>query len=114
GACARGARSPPGSSPPRARGYSRTGYAQVFALVETRLRRASLAIFALALVAYPLIASPFGLDLASQVFLNAIGALALMLLTGYAGQISLGHAGLLAAGAYTTGITFRELNPPFL
>jgi branched-chain amino acid transport system permease protein len=101
------------SSPPRASGYFRTGYAQDFALVETRLRRASLAVFCLALVGYPLIASPFGLDLASQVFLNAIGALALMLLTGYAGQISLGHAGLLAAGAYTAGIMFRELNAPF-
>jgi branched-chain amino acid transport system permease protein len=101
------------SSPPRASGYFRTGYAQDFALVETRLRRTSLAVFALLLVCYPLIASPFGLDLASQVFLNAIGALALMLLTGYAGQISLGHAGLLAAGAYTTGIMFRELSAPF-
>jgi branched-chain amino acid transport system permease protein len=101
------------SSPPRASGYFRTGYAQDFALVETRVRRASLAVFALALVGYPLIASPFGLDLASQVFLNAIGALALMLLTGYAGQISLGHAGLLAAGAYTAGIMFKELNAPF-
>src|SRR5690349_12902062 len=36
-----------------------------------------------------------------------------MLLTGYAGQISLGHAGLLAAGAFTTGILFREANAPF-
>ena len=101
------------SSPPRASGYFRTGYAQDFALAQTRLRGVSLAIFCLALVAYPLVGSPFGLDLASQVFLNAIGALALMLLTGYAGQISLGHAGLLAAGAYTTGIMFRELNAPF-
>jgi branched-chain amino acid transport system permease protein len=101
------------SSPPRASGYFRTGYAQDFALAQTRLRRVSLAIFCLALVAYPLVGSPFGLDLASQVFLNAIGALALMLLTGYAGQISLGHAGLLAAGAYTTGIMFRELDAPF-
>ena len=32
-----------------------------------------------------------------------------MLLTGYAGQISLGHAGLLAAGAFTVGILFREV-----
>ena len=101
------------SSPPRASGYFRTGYAQDFALVETRLRRASLLVLALALIAYPLVASPFGLDLASQVFLNAIGALALMLLTGYAGQISLGHAGLLAAGAFTTGILAREIHAPF-
>lgn len=101
------------SSPPRASGYFRTRYAQDFALVETRVRRVSLAVFVLALIAYPLVGSPFGLDLASQIFLNAIGAFALMLLTGYAGQISLGHAGLLAAGAYTTGIMFRELNAPF-
>ncbi len=101
------------SSPPRASGHFRTGYAQDFALVETRLRRVSLAAFVLMLVGYPLIGSPFGLDLAAQVFLNAIGALALMLLTGYAGQISLGHAGLLAAGAYTTGIMFREIDAPF-
>jgi len=95
-------------SRPRASGYFRTGYAQDFSLVETRLQRASLAVFIAALLAFPLIASPFQLDLACQVFLAAIGALALMLLTGYAGQISLGHAGLLAAGAFTTGILFKE------
>ena len=36
-----------------------------------------------------------------------------MLLTGFAGQISLGHAGLLAAGAYTSGILFKEFGAPF-
>src|SRR5262245_36080141 len=36
-----------------------------------------------------------------------------MLLTGHAGQISLGHAGLIAAGAFTAGILFREANAPF-
>src|SRR5262245_62925770 len=36
-----------------------------------------------------------------------------MLLTGYAGQISLGHAGLIAAGAFTVGILFQELKAPF-
>jgi branched-chain amino acid transport system permease protein len=36
-----------------------------------------------------------------------------MLLTGYAGQISLGHAGLIAAGAFTTGILAKEINAPF-
>jgi branched-chain amino acid transport system permease protein len=101
------------SRQPRGSGYFRTCYAQDLALVGTRLERASLAVFALALLAFPLVASPFQLDLACQVFLAAIGALALMLLTGYAGQISLGHAGLLAAGAFTVGILFREANAPF-
>jgi len=98
---------------PRASGYFRTGYAQDLALLQTRTECTSLAIFLVALAALPFLVSPFVLDLACQVFLAAIGALALMLLTGYAGQISLGHAGLLAAGAFTTGILAREIHAPF-
>src|SRR5205814_1253067 len=41
-------------------------------------------------------------SLAAQVALAAIGALALNVLTGLAGQISLGHAGFICAGAFTT------------
>jgi branched-chain amino acid transport system permease protein len=98
---------------PRASGYFRTDYRQDLALVQTRLERASLGLSAAALLIFPFAASPFGLDLACQVFLAAIGSLSLMLLTGYAGQISLGHAGLLAAGAFTAGILFRETGAPF-
>ena len=94
-------------------GYFHTSYAQDSALLETYFQRAAFAALVLALLAFPLIASPFQLDLISQVFLASIGSLALMLLTGYAGQVSLGHAGLIAAGAFTVGILFRELNAPF-
>ena len=98
---------------PRASGYFRTDYAQDLALLQTRAERVNLAIFVAALAIFPFIASPFALDLACQVFLAGVGALSLMLLTGYAGQISLGHAGLIAAGAFTTGILAREINAPF-
>lgn len=101
------------SRPPRASGYFRTAYTQDLALVGTRLERTSLVVFILVLLVFPLIASPFQLDLACQAFLASIGALSLMLLTGYAGQISLGHAGLMAAGAFSVGILFREMNAPF-
>jgi branched-chain amino acid transport system permease protein len=101
------------SRQPRASGYFRTDYGQDLALVASRLERVSLALFVLALLCFPLIATPFQLDLASQVFLACVGSLSLMLLTGYAGQISLGHAGLMAAGAFTVGIMFREFNAPF-
>lgn len=101
------------SSLPRASGHFRTAYAQEFRLIETRLQRRSAALFAILLLAFPYFASAFYLDLANQVFLASIGALSLMLLTGYAGQISLGHAGLLAAGAFTVGILFKEWNAPF-
>jgi branched-chain amino acid transport system permease protein len=98
---------------PRASGYFRTDYGQDFALVETRLQRLSLGVLIVLLLGFPFLASPFQLDLACQVFLAAVGSLSLMLLTGYAGQISLGHAGLLAAGAFTVGILFKELTAPF-
>ncbi|HVQ82995.1 MAG: branched-chain amino acid ABC transporter permease [Pseudolabrys sp.] len=100
-------------SPPRASGYLQTSYGADLALLQTRTERVSLAFFAAILAAFPFLASPFALDLACQVFLASIGALSLMLLTGYAGQISLGHAGLLAAGAFTTGILAREIAAPF-
>ena len=99
--------------PPRASGYLHTGYGEDLALLRTRTERVSLAVFVLIVTAFPFLASPFALDLACQVFLASIGALSLMLLTGYAGQISLGHAGLIAAGAFTTGILAREVAAPF-
>ncbi len=43
-------------------------------------------------------------DVAILVAMNAIACVGLNLLIGYAGQISLGHAGFFALGAYGTGI----------
>jgi branched-chain amino acid transport system permease protein len=93
-------------------GYFRTSYADDFALLETRTQKAWLTVLLLALLLYPFAAGPLGLELANQVLLGSIGAVALMLLTGCAGQISLGHAGLLAAGAFAAGILFKEFGAP--
>jgi branched-chain amino acid transport system permease protein len=98
---------------PRASGYFRASYGQDLRLVETRVQWTSLILFLLLLGAFPFFASAFHLDLASQVFLAVIGSVSLMLLTGFAGQVSLGHAGLIAAGAFTAGILFKEVNAPF-
>lgn len=98
---------------PRASGYFRARYAQDRALVETRTQKIFLVILVAGLALFPFTVDAFLLDLGSQVLLAAVGALALMLLTGFAGQISLGHAGLLAAGAFTTGILFKELGASF-
>jgi len=88
-------------------------YAQELALFGTRARRIRLAAALAVLAALPFVATPFLLDLANQVLLACIGALALMLLTGFAGLISLGTAGLLAAGAYCVGVLVREVGAPF-
>jgi branched-chain amino acid transport system permease protein len=100
-------------SVPRASGYFRTSYQDDLRLLDTRTQRGWFVVFALAMLGFPLLAGTFALDLANQVLLAAIGAVALMLLTGYAGQISLGHAGLMAAGAFTAGILFKEFSAPF-
>jgi len=100
-------------STPRASGYFRTSYERDIALLDTRTQKAALAALALLLLGFPLLDTPFLLDLANQVLLAVVGAVALMLLTGFAGQVSLGHAGLLAAGAFTTGVLFKEVGAPF-
>ena len=97
---------------PRASGHFRTDYVQDMALLQTRVEKVAAVAAGGALLLFPLIASPFQLDIACQVFWACIGALSLMLLTGYAGQVSLGHAGLVAAGAFTAGILYRELAAP--
>ena len=76
---------------------------------HSRTERTCLWLLLVWLALYPFLASPILLDLANQVLLASVGAIALMLLTGFAGQVSLGHAGLLAAGAFTAGITSRAM-----
>ncbi len=88
-------------------------YAKELALFATPARRVRLAVVLAALIGLPFVTTPFLLDLANQVLLASIGALALTLLTGVAGLISLGTAGLLAAGAYAVGILVRETGAPF-
>lgn len=98
---------------PHASGYFRTRYERDLVLLDTRTQKTATLVLVIALCGFPFLVGPLWVDLASQVFLATVGSVALMLLTGFAGQISLGHAGLLAAGAFTAGILAREVNAPF-
>lgn len=51
---------------------------------------------------------------ASLIAINAVIAVGLNLLVGYTGQISLGHAGFVAIGAYTAGLLTVKLHVPWL
>jgi branched-chain amino acid transport system permease protein len=84
----------------------RSALAKELSLFGTPARRLRLALAFAVLLVLPFLATPFQLDLLNQVLLASISALALMLLTGFAGLISLGTAGLLAAGAFTVGVIF--------
>ena len=50
----------------------------------------------------------------SEVIITAIAVLGLGLLTGYNGQISVGHAAFFGVGAYTTAILVDNHGWPFL
>ena len=65
------------------------------------------------LLLLPLVADNYVFYVMTRLFIYVLVALGLNLLTGYAGQVSLGHAGLLAAGAFTVGILFKEFKAPF-
>ena len=66
--------------------------------------RATLAALAVLLAAWPWVASRYVVFLASLILVNAIVALGLNILSGYTHQLSFGHAGFLAIGAYTAAL----------
>lgn len=63
---------------------------------------------------FPSIPQGYILYLVSLGLIYAIVALGLNLLLGYAGQVSLGHAGFFAIGAYTSALLTLRLGVPFL
>ena len=69
----------------------------------------------LVLLVMPLILAdqPYFLSQFSFVFVYVVAGVGLMLLSGFTGQISLGHAAFFACGAYTEGI-LRNMDVSFL
>jgi len=68
------------------------------------VRRAALATAAAAALAWPLVAPKYFVFLATLVAVNAVVAIGLNLLSGYTNQLSFGHAGFLAVGAYVAAL----------
>jgi branched-chain amino acid transport system permease protein len=66
------------------------------------IRHGAIAVAVLALIAAPYaINQPYYINIGSQILLYAVFALGLNILVGYGGLVSLGHAGLSGAAAYT-------------
>jgi len=78
-----------------------TGYAADQAIWNTPAKRASTLVIVLAAFAMPLVLQRDLLTLLALVAVYAIGGIGLNLVSGYAGQVSLGHAFVLGLGAYT-------------
>lgn len=56
---------------------------------------------------FDLLFGPYALTLLILVSVNTTLAASLNLITGYAGQVSIGHAAFYAIGAYTAGLLFK-------
>ncbi len=68
---------------------------------------------ALAVILLPLILpSSFYFRIAALVFINALAVIGLNLLMGFAGQVSLGHAGFFGIGAYSVALGPTYLGLP--
>jgi branched-chain amino acid transport system permease protein len=72
------------------------------------LRRAAVGVALIALVTLPIwVGNPYYINVASQILLFAVFALALNVLVGYAGLVSLGHAGLFAMAGYAGALMLQ-------
>ncbi len=96
-------------------GDFKTRYEQEAAIFPNDVGRLALGIFLIAwFLAVPAVAGPYLLTLANLTGIAVIGAMGLNLLTGYTGQITIGHGAFMGVGAYAAAILAARAHLPFL
>jgi branched-chain amino acid transport system permease protein len=83
-------------------------------LFPTLQRKVAYVLLAAVVLAMPFQLSGFWTSVGVYAGIAAIGGIGLNLLTGFTGQVSLGHAAFLGAGAYTGAYVGSELGMPFV
>lgn len=89
-------------------------YQQDLRIFPSPTARISLVIFIIFVLALPLFAGRYAVFVACVCGVSVISALALNILTGYTGLISLGHAAFMGIGAYTAAILASKAGFPFV
>ena len=89
-------------------------YARDMAVLRTKTHWVLFIALLLILFTAPLYLSNSWLSRCNLIGITIIAITGLNILTGYCGQLSIGHAGFMAVGAYTTGILTGKLGMPFL
>jgi branched-chain amino acid transport system permease protein len=79
-----------------------------------RLKMPLLAVLGAVVLALPNFVDNYVIYVMARLCVYVLVALGLNLLTGYAGQISLGHAAFFAIGAYTAAVLTESLHWPFV
>jgi branched-chain amino acid transport system permease protein len=92
----------------------RTSYLEANEVLHRPYQKLFVGLVLAAMLILPFGASEYFLHLVNLCSLACIGVLGLMILTGFCGQISLGHAAFLAIGAFTTVILTVHVKLPFV
>ena len=89
-------------------------YAQDMAIMRTKTHWALLIALLVLVFTAPLYWGDYWLSVANLIGITLIAAIGLNILLGYCGQLSIGHAGFIAVGAYTAAVLTNRLELPFL
>jgi branched-chain amino acid transport system permease protein len=89
-------------------------YAEDMAIVRTKTHWVLLICFFIILFTAPLYFNNYWLGVCNLIGITLIAAIGLNILVGYCGQLSIGHAGFIAVGAYTAAILTNRMELPFL
>jgi len=83
------------------------------AIIRTKTQWVLFGLFLLLLFSMPLYLSNFYLSVANLIGITMVAIIGLNILLGYCGQLSIGHAGFMAVGAYTTAILTTTFGFPY-
>jgi branched-chain amino acid transport system permease protein len=94
-------------------GDFKESYIQDEEIFQSHFVKFWLALFFIFLLIIPMMANAYVLYIANLIGFAVIGAVGLNILTGFTGQISLGHAAFVGVGGYTAAILITRLNFSF-
>ncbi len=94
-------------------GSAKESYAADEALLTSNVQRLWMLLLLAVLAAFPAIAGDYWLLIGCLIAINVIAATGLMVLTGFTGQVSLGHAAFMGVGAYATAWFANNFALPF-
>ena len=89
-------------------------YSQDMAIMRTKTHWGLLIALLVLLFTFPLYSSGYLLSVANLIGITLIASLGLNILLGYCGQLSIGHAGFIAVGAFTSAVLTNVFELPFL
>src|SRR4030042_3908628 len=88
-------------------------YFQAKELYRTPLRKILLALLIFFMYLMPFLIGDYGISILTVICAFTIGMLGLQIITGYCGQISIGHAAFMGVGMYTVAIFQKQFGLSF-